>query len=132
MLLRSQHLYHDICQVVGRNIGEFQFLTGVKVSAVVELHIDVLVPNFPVSSWLDVIQYVIGISADKERTSEFPDNVCVELGKPLGFSSSFWASDVFGFHGGVWRVLISTACRISTRLVRCRFGRHSLLATFFR
>jgi len=36
---------------------------------------------FPdVSSWLDVIQYAIGISADKERTSEFPDNVCVELG----------------------------------------------------
>ena len=66
----------------------------------VELHVDVLVPAFPVSSCLDVLQSAIGIGADGERTSEFPDNVCVKLGKPLGFSSSFRASDVFGFCGG--------------------------------
>jgi len=75
-------------------------LSGVKVPAVVELHIDVLVPAFPVSSYLDVLQYTIGIGADRERTSEFPGNVCVKLGKPLGFSSGFRASDVFGFRGG--------------------------------
>jgi len=34
------------------------------------------------------------------RTSEFPDYVHVELGKPLGFLSSFRASDVFSFRGG--------------------------------
>jgi len=101
MLLRSQHLRHDVCHVVvGGNVGEFQLLSGMKVPAVVELHIDVLVPAFPVSSCLDVLQCAIGISADGERTSEFPNNIRVKLGKPLGFSSGFRASDVFGFRDG--------------------------------
>ena len=101
MLLRSQRLRHDVCQiVVGGNVGEFQLSSSVKVSAMVELHVDVLVPAFPVSSCLDVLQCAIGIGADGERTSESPNNVHVKLGKPLGFSSGFRASDVFGFRGG--------------------------------
>jgi len=90
MLLRSQRLRHDVCQVViGGNVGEFQLSSGVKVPAVVELHVDVFAPALPVSSCLDVLQCAIGIGADGERTSEFPNNVCVKLGKPLGFSSGF-------------------------------------------
>jgi len=61
-----------------------------------ELHINVFVPALPVSSCLDVLQRTIGIGANRE-TFEFPDNVRVKLGKPLGFSSVFRASDVFGF-----------------------------------
>jgi len=54
MLLRSLRLRHDVCQVVvGGNIGEFQFSSGVKVPAVVELHVDVLVPAFPYpAAWM--------------------------------------------------------------------------------
>jgi len=99
MLLRFQYLHYDICQVViGRNVAEFQFSSGVKVPAVVELHIDVLVPAFPISSCLDDLQCTIGIGVDGERISisvdgerifEFPDDVRVKLGKPLGFSSGF-------------------------------------------
>jgi len=101
MLLRSQRLRHDVCQVViGGNVGEFQLSSGVKVPAVVELHIDVLVPAFPVSSCLDVLQCAIGIGADWERTSAFPDNICEKLGKPVGFSNGFRTSDIFGFRGG--------------------------------
>jgi len=64
-------------------------MSGIKVPAVVELHIDVLVSAFSIASCVDVLQYTIGIGADRERTSEFPDNVCVKLGKPLDFSSGF-------------------------------------------
>jgi len=86
MLLRSQHLRQNVCQVViGGHVGEFQLSSGVKVPAVVELHVDVLVPAFPLSGCLDVLQCAIGIGADRERTSRFPDNVRLKLGKPLGF-----------------------------------------------
>jgi len=90
MLLRSQHLRHDVYQVVvGGNVREFQLSSGVKVPAVVDLQFNVFVPALPVSSCLDVLQHAIGIGTDRERTSEFPNNVHVEFGKPLGFSSSF-------------------------------------------
>ena len=54
MLLRSQRFRHDVRQVVvGGDVGELQLSSGMKVPAVVELHIDVLVPAFPVSSpWM--------------------------------------------------------------------------------
>jgi len=71
-----------------------------KVPAVVELHINVLVPAFPISSCLDVLQYAIRISVDGERTSEIPNNIRVMIGKALGFLSGFQASDVFGICGG--------------------------------
>jgi len=51
------------------------------------------------AAWM-FLQCAIGIGADRERTSEFPNNVRVKLGKPLGFSCGFRASDVFGFRGG--------------------------------
>jgi len=101
MLLRSQCLHQDVCQVViGGNVGEFQLSSGVKFPEVVELHINVLVPAFPISSYLDVLQCAIGIGTDGEKTSEFSDNICMKLGKPLGFSSGLRASNVLGFHGG--------------------------------
>ena len=75
MLLRSQRLRHDVCKVVvGGNVGEFQLSSCVTVPSVVELHIDVLVPAFPVSSCLDILLCAIELGADGERTSEFPDN----------------------------------------------------------
>jgi len=73
MLLRSQRLRHDVCQVVvGGNVGEFQLSSGVKTPAVVGLHINVLVPAFPVSSCLDVLQYAIRIGADGRGHPSFP------------------------------------------------------------
>jgi len=90
MLIRSQRLRHDVCQVViGGNVGEFLLSSGVKVPVVVELHINVFVPALPISSCLDFLQCAIGISTDRERTSKFPNNVHVKLGKPLDFSSDF-------------------------------------------
>jgi hypothetical protein len=101
MLLRSQRLRHDVCQVVVcGNVGEFQLSSGVKVPAVVELHIDVFVPALPVSSCLDVLQRAIGVGADGERGSEISDDILVELGKPLSFPNGFGAGDLFGFRSG--------------------------------
>jgi hypothetical protein len=83
MLLRSQRLRHDVCQVViGGDIGEFQLSSGVKVPAVVEVHIEVFVPALPVSSCLDVFQRAIGVRTDGARGSEIPVEILVEISKP--------------------------------------------------